>query len=217
MWWCWCPRWGRCTNCHSPTRANWRGGVWGEGCCQSWQMPASTRPESVNISSNGRQVFLCPPLPVLSLPTTRSPYFVLGNTLGNMTRVRLGRVRGMTSVNTLAADTSYLGRVWTSLVRSGPASDQAGQPTGHVISPLPGVGLCLVAVCKDHKLRVWSLASYECIMASDLVQFTAEAGRQMMGGSQGHRVSLGMYTYFAILSNLELMDVVFNDSLFYAF
>ena len=33
------------------------------------------------------------------------------------------------------------------------SSDQAGQPTGHVISPLPGVGLCLVAVCKDHKLR----------------------------------------------------------------
>ena len=85
------------------------------------------------------------------LPSIASTYFthdeesvfVLGNTVGNMTCVRLGRVRGMTSVNTLAADTSYLGRVWTSLVRSGPSSDQAGQPTGHVISPLPGVGLCL--------------------------------------------------------------------------
>ena len=139
--------------------------------------------------------------------------FVLGNTVGNMTCVRLGRVRGMTSVNTLAADTSYLGRVWTSLVRSGPASDQAGQPTGHVISPLPGVGLCLVAVCKDHKLRVWSLASYECIMASDLVQFTAEAGRQMMGGSQGHRVSLGKILFCDNCQALfREVDIIFQIS-----
>jgi len=116
--------------------------------------------------------------------------FVLGNSVGHMTCVRLGRVRGMTSVNTLAADTSYLGRVWTSLVSRSAAGDQAGQPTGHVISSLPGVGLSLVAVCRDHKIRVWSLSSYECILATDLVQFTAEAGRQMLGGSQGHRVSL---------------------------
>ena len=110
-----------------------------------------------------------------------------------MTCVRLARVRGMFSVNNLAGDSSYLGRVWTSLTRSGgPASEQTGQqPTGHVITSLPGPGLCLVAVCRDHKLRVWSLTSYDCILSTDLVQFTAEAGRQLLGGSQGHRVSLG--------------------------
>ena len=91
-------------------------------------------------------------------------------------------------------DSSYLGSVWTSLTMSGgPAADQSGQqPTGHVITSLPGPGLCLVALCRDHKLWIWSLTSYDCILATDLVQFTAEAGRQVMGGSQGHRVSLGM-------------------------
>ena len=131
------------------------------------------------------------------LPSLASTYFtndeeavfVLGNTTGTMTCVRLGRVRGMTSVNSLAGDTSYLGRVWTSLTRSS-QPEQAGQPTGHVICPLPGVGLSLVAVCRDHKLRVWSLATYDCVLSTDLVQFTAEAGRQLAPGSQGHRVSL---------------------------
>lgn len=132
--------------------------------------------------------------------------FVLGNSAGIMTCVRLARVRGMFSVNNLAGDSSYLGRVWTSLTRSGgPASEQTGQqPTGHVITSLPGPGLCLVAVCRDHKLRVWSLTSYDCILSTDLVQFTAEAGRQLMGGSQGHRVSLGR--------SIRLMIISFSSS-----
>ena len=48
----------------------------------------------------------------------------------------------------------------------------------------------MLAVCKDHKLRAWSLSSYECVLATDLVQFTAESGRQMVAGSQGHRISI---------------------------
>ena len=115
--------------------------------------------------------------------------FVLGNSTGHMVCVRLGRVRGMTSVNSLAGASSVLGRVWTSLTRSA-QSDQQLQPTSHVISNLPGLGLGLVCVCRDHKVRVWSLTSYDCILATDLVQFTAESGRQLVGGSQGHRVSL---------------------------
>ena len=65
----------------------------------------------------------------------------------------------MFSVNNLEGDSSYLGRVLTSLTRSGgPGAGQTGQqPTGHVITSLPGPGLCLVAVCRDHNLRVWSL------------------------------------------------------------
>ena len=112
--------------------------------------------------------------------------FVLGYCAGIMTCVRLAWVRGMFSVNNLAGDSSILGRVWNSLTRSGgPTADQSGQKTtGHVITSL--------AVCRDHKFWIWSLTSYDCILATDLVQFTAEAGRQVMGGSQGHRVSLGM-------------------------
>jgi splicing factor 3B subunit 3 len=34
------------------------------------------------------------------------------------------------------------------------------------------------------------MSSYECVLATGLVQFTAESGRQMVSGIQGHRVSL---------------------------
>merc|ERR1719369_2597816 len=129
------------------------------------------------------------------LPSTASTYFtqdeesifVIGNTTGHLTCVKLGRVRGMTSVNTLAAPSSYLGRVWTSITRS--QQDISTQPTNFIITTLGGQ-LCLLAVCKDHKLRAWSLSSYECVLATDLVQFTAESGRQMVAGSQGHRITL---------------------------
>ena len=93
----------------------------------------------------------------------------------------------MTSVNSLAAPSSYLGRVWTSITRS--QQDMFTQPTSFIITLLGGQ-LSLLAVCKDHKIRAWSLSSYECVLATDLVQFTAESGRQMVSGSQGHRVSL---------------------------
>jgi len=112
--------------------------------------------------------------------------FVLGNAAGQLTCVKLGRVRGMTSVNTLAAPSSYLGRVWTSITRS--QQDLSTQPTSFLIILIAGQ-LSLVAICRDHKLRAWSLSSYECILAADLVQFTAEAGRVMVAGNQGHRVS----------------------------
>ena len=44
--------------------------------------------------------------------------FVLGNTAGQLTVVKMSRVRGFTSVNQLAAPSSVLGRVWTSLTSS---------------------------------------------------------------------------------------------------
>ena len=44
--------------------------------------------------------------------------FVLGNSAGQLTAVKMSRVRGFTSVNQLAAPSSVLGRVWTSLTSS---------------------------------------------------------------------------------------------------
>jgi hypothetical protein len=58
------------------------------------------------------------------------------------------------------------------------------------VAPL-GQQLLLAAVCRDHKLRVWNLAgSYDCVLATDLVQFTAERGGEMAQGAQAHRISL---------------------------
>ena len=61
---------------------------------------------------------------------------MLGNTTGQLTCVKLGRVRGMTSVNSLAAPSSYLGRVWTGITRS--QQDMFTQPTSFIITLLGG-------------------------------------------------------------------------------
>ena len=118
--------------------------------------------------------------------------FVLGNTAGQLTCVKLGRMRGLTSVHTLAQPSSVLGsvlgRVWTSLTSSFAApADRSNQPLSAGLAVLGGVGLALLAVCRDHKLRAWSLATYECVMAADLVAMTAEAGRELR---QGHRLAV---------------------------
>ena len=114
--------------------------------------------------------------------------FVLGNSAGQLTVVKMSRVRGFTSVNQLAAPSSVLGRVWTSLTSSLATQERQDQPLSCAITSLGG--LVAVAVCKDHKLRVWNLQSHDCVMASDLVALTAEAGRNLGPGAQGHRLHL---------------------------
>ena len=117
--------------------------------------------------------------------------FVLGNTAGQLTCVKLGRMRGLTSVHTLAQPSSVLGRVWTSLTSSLAApADRSDQALSAGLAVVGGVGLALLAVCRDHKLRAWSLATYECVMAADLVAMTAEAGRELRQGAQGHRLAV---------------------------
>ena len=49
--------------------------------------------------------------------------------------------------------------------------------------------LMLVAVCRDHKVRVWNLSSSDCIMCTDLVQYLAEVGREMHQGTQHHKIA----------------------------
>ena len=89
--------------------------------------------------------------------------FVLANTSGQLTCVRLGRVRGLTSVHPLQAPSSVLGRVWSSLTGA-QQQERGDQPTSCCLASVPGAGPVVLAVCRDHRLRVWSLASYECVM-----------------------------------------------------
>ena len=56
----------------------------------------------------------------------------VGNSQGQLTCVKMGQVRGMTSVSTLAAPGNYLGRVWTSLTRTTETRDQ---PMSLAIAP----------------------------------------------------------------------------------
>ena len=50
-------------------------------------------------------------------------------------------------------------------------------------------------------------------MDSDLMQFTAEAGRQMMGGSQGHRVGLGKILFCDNLLHTDELCYSFMNAL----
>ncbi|XP_023326535.1 nuclear pore complex protein Nup160 [Eurytemora carolleeae] len=59
--------------------------------------------------------------------------FVLGNNQGELTCVKMGQVRGMTSVKQLSSARNYLGMVWTSLTRS---ADIRDQPQSFIITPL---------------------------------------------------------------------------------
>ena len=79
---------------------------------------------TANTARECQHIFSWPastPLPSLAstaFTQDEESIFVLGNSSGKLTYVKLGRVRGMTSVNSLAAPSSYLGRVWTSITRS---------------------------------------------------------------------------------------------------
>ena len=64
--------------------------------------------------------------------------------------------------------------------------ERQDQPLSCAITNLGG--LVAVAVCRDHKLRVWNLQSLDCVMASDLVALTAETGRNLGPGAQGHKL-----------------------------
>jgi hypothetical protein len=91
--------------------------------------------------------------------------------------------------------------VWTSLTRAAHAQDGSSrdQPQSLVIASLgssSGQQLLLVTVCRDHKVRVWSLASYDCVLVTDLVQFTAEAGSELAQGAQAHRISLVLQQHY---------------------
>merc|ERR1719370_1380073 len=89
--------------------------------------------ESTNTPSLGPPP---PSFPSSHLTHEEEAIFVLGNTAGQLTVVKMSRVRGFTSVNQLAAPSSVLGRVWTSLTSSLATQERQDQPLSCAITNL---------------------------------------------------------------------------------
>ena len=81
--------------------------------------------------------------------------FALANASAEIQVVRLGNLKGMASVSQLKTG-SYLGRLWGSLSGKAGAGGGAGEAaTGLLVQPTHN-DVYVVAVCRDHKLRMWS-------------------------------------------------------------
>ncbi|XP_040564442.1 nuclear pore complex protein Nup160 [Lepeophtheirus salmonis] len=104
--------------------------------------------------------------------------FVLANPSGQMTLVRLGNMPGIVSVNSIKS-TSYLGRLLGTLsFKSTEAS-----VVSLIIHPLL-TDYYIFGLCNDHKLRMWSASTYECITVTDILQYTVEQSLEQ--GTQNH-------------------------------
>ena len=78
----------------------------------------------------------------------------------------------------------------------------------------------LVAICRDHKVRVWNLSSFDCILCTDLVQYLAEAGREMHQGTQHHKVAAvkqvrGRLIYLQFFIALTEQKVLLSFAVFF--
>ncbi len=101
-----------------------------------------------------------PHLAATYLTSSDEAIFALANSAGQIQIVKLGNVRGMTSVNQLQSG-SYLGRLWDNIggmvmARGAEGSDA---PTSLTIHHM-GNDIFVFGLCKDHKLRLWSTCKY---------------------------------------------------------
>ena len=60
-----------------------------------------------------------------------------------------------------------------------------------VIHPVQS-DLYVFALCKDHKIRMWLVSTYDCVMVADVVNITGGATAAHAGSSRSllHQVSL---------------------------
>ena len=69
--------------------------------------------------------------------------------------VRLGNVKGMASVTQLKTG-SYLGRLWGSISGKSTGGSGASEAASDLLVQPINSDIYVIAVCKDHKLRMWS-------------------------------------------------------------
>lgn len=124
--------------------------------------------------------------------------------------VKLSNIKGMVSINQLKIG-SYLGRIW------GNIGGMLAKPSGTVEGSEAAMSLeihafqndvFVLGLCRDHKLRMWSaselktnvrssfgitlffffLASFDCVMAADVLSLTSHDSRTHQQGSQDHMI-----------------------------
>ncbi|KAL4225759.1 hypothetical protein ACF0H5_016448 [Mactra antiquata] len=104
--------------------------------------------------------------------------FALANSSGNILLVKMPPL-GMQGIvqQFELCPTSVMQKIWSGLVPS-VMSFRSGQEPSHsvcslVIQPVRGEA-CIFAVCRDHRLRVWSCKTHECMVVTNLLDFCVE-------------------------------------------
>eukprot|EP00095_Tigriopus_kingsejongensis_P000570 snap_masked-scaffold372_size192401-processed-gene-0.15 protein:Tk00570 transcript:snap_masked-scaffold372_size192401-processed-gene-0.15-mRNA-1 annotation:"nuclear pore complex protein nup160-like protein" len=113
--------------------------------------------------------------------------FVLANAMGHIQVVKLGNVKGMVTVNPLKCG-SYLGRLWGNLggMLAKPGGQEAAESVVSLaVHPLYN-DVYIFGLCKDHKIRMWSSSTFDCVMVEDVLSYSAADPSQVQPGSQTH-------------------------------
>ena len=61
---------------------------------------------------------------------------------------------------------------------------EGGETVTSVVLLEIGGDILAVAICRDGRLRAWSCSRLDCILATDCLENTAEAGRKMTPGGK---------------------------------
>ncbi|XP_053384862.1 nuclear pore complex protein Nup160-like isoform X2 [Mercenaria mercenaria] len=102
--------------------------------------------------------------------------FALANSSGNIILVKMPPldIQGIVQQFELC-QTSVMQKLWTGLV---PSMMRSGQEPAHTVCSLVIQAVrneaCIFAVCKDHRLRVWSCKTHECMVVTNLLDFSPD-------------------------------------------
>ena len=78
----------------------------------------------------------------------------------------------------------YLGRLFGSMLING-GNDGSEAVTSLAIHPLYN-DVYVFGLCKDHKIRMWSSSTFDCVLVGDVLGFTSKDSYNLQQGSQGH-------------------------------
>ncbi len=122
-------------------------------------------------------------------------HFVLANTLGSIYLVKMGNLKDMVTVSSLKTG-SYLGRLlgnFGGMISRGVSGDSSASSAvaeaavGLAVHPV-GIDTYVFGLCKDHKVRMWSAETSDCVMVEDVLAFTTRDLRGLQQGTQSHRL-----------------------------
>ena len=74
------------------------------------------------------------------------------------------------------SQSSVMQKLWTGLVPSVMRGGQepSGTTSSLIITPLRGEP-CILAICRDHRLRIWSCKNHECMLNVNLMDYTPDS------------------------------------------
>ncbi|XP_060553700.1 nuclear pore complex protein Nup160-like [Ruditapes philippinarum] len=118
--------------------------------------------------------------------------FALANSIGNILLVKMPPldIQGIVQQFELC-QTSVMQKLWTGLV---PSVMRSGQEPQHTVCSLVIQAVrneaCIFAVCKDHRLRVWSCKTHECMVITNLLDFATDVGHaaSLSPAGSGHTI-----------------------------